>query len=104
VSVVTVTICATKAEPIASLVLQPRSLIVFTKEAYEECLHSIRAVDEEVVGKDAPVLNQKVSRINELCCLEPSVTALASHRAGRWSRGWRGAASKAAGLLDDETH
>lgn len=40
--------------------LQPRSLIVFCKEAYEDCLHSIRPVDEEVVGQDAPVINLEV--------------------------------------------
>ncbi len=35
---------------VGSLVLQPRSLLVFTGEAYEGHLHEIKAVGEEVVG------------------------------------------------------
>jgi hypothetical protein len=37
---------------VGSLVLQPRSLLVFTGEAYHEHLHGIKAVAEEVVGME----------------------------------------------------
>lgn len=68
------------------MILQPRSLLVFTGEAYEEHLHEILAVAEEVVGmamvpeeegeaegkgegrgvrmeEGAPVLNQKAAGV-----------------------------------------
>jgi hypothetical protein len=45
---------------VASLVLQPRSLILFRGEAYSDFLHSIGEEVEEVVGARAPVLNAKV--------------------------------------------
>lgn len=35
---------------VGSLVLQPRSLLIFTGEAYESCLHEILPNEEEVVG------------------------------------------------------
>jgi len=48
----------TKPEgPVASVVLRPRSLLVFAGEAFTGHLHGIRAVAEETVGAVAPVVN-----------------------------------------------
>lgn len=43
--------------PVASLVLQPRSLVVFTGPAYTDMLHGIDAAARDLVGGVAPVLN-----------------------------------------------
>lgn len=46
--------------PVGTVVLQPRSLIVFEGDAYHEHMHEILAVEEEVVGGEdgtIPVLN-----------------------------------------------
>jgi len=46
--------------PVGSVLLQPRSLIVFEGDAYHEHMHEILAVEEEVVGGEEgtiPVLN-----------------------------------------------
>ena len=53
---------------IASIVLQPRSLIFFTGEAYSDYMHEILAVEEEIVGEveggaSVPVLNLEVSLV-----------------------------------------
>lgn len=42
---------------VASVLLPPRSLLVFKDEAYTECLHGIDAVAEDVLAGDTTVVN-----------------------------------------------
>jgi alkylated DNA repair protein alkB family protein 6 len=43
--------------PVAELLLRPRSLVVFSGEAYSSLLHSISEAPREAIGRWAPCLN-----------------------------------------------
>eukprot|EP00164_Ancoracysta_twista_P004248 GFYU01005724.1.p1 GENE.GFYU01005724.1~~GFYU01005724.1.p1 ORF type:complete len:254 (+),score=39.72 GFYU01005724.1:73-834(+) len=54
-------------EPLMSMLLEPRSLVLFTKEAYEQCLHGIPnsfedVIDESVVNAGPELVGQTLKR------------------------------------------
>eukprot|EP00668_Euglena_longa_P004408 GGOE01005163.1.p2 GENE.GGOE01005163.1~~GGOE01005163.1.p2 ORF type:complete len:158 (+),score=43.37 GGOE01005163.1:408-881(+) len=51
--------------PCASLVLRPRSLLVFAEDAFTTHLHGIDAVLEEIVGAVASVINLQAAGCEE---------------------------------------
>jgi alkylated DNA repair protein alkB family protein 6 len=53
-----------------SLVLRPRSLLVFTEEAYSAWLHEIPARDIDVVGEDGECINAQLASVEPGQALE----------------------------------
>ena len=49
--------------PVQSLVLQPRSCVIFTAEAYTQHLHGIDEVEESVVGARCPCVNMQAAGV-----------------------------------------